>query len=78
LAPAALLVFGLILLRLFLYVAVSVTIRTIFRACSVTMRALTAIGVVSVATAITAIDLAMSVTSVATFSHISFHFVFLL
>ena len=68
----------LVLILLFFNIAVAVAIGAIFRACSITMRTLTAVGVISVATAISAIDLAVSVTSVATFSDVYLHFVILL
>ena len=68
----------LVLVLLFFNIAVAVTLGAIFRACSVATRALTAVGIVSVATTITAIDLAVSVTSVTTFSYVYFHLVFLL
>ena len=64
----------LVLVLLFFNIAVAVAIGAIFRARSVAMGTLTAIGVISVATAISAIDLAVSVTSVTTFSYVHLHF----
>ena len=68
----------LVLILLFFNIAVAVAIGSIFRARSVAMGTLTAIGVISVATAISAIDLAVSVTSVTTFSYVYLHFCHLL